>query len=96
MHIALDDLVCRWNGSHATFEVRLGEDLRAYHGILDGPYVGDDEGVDFMLGSRLIHGDIAVEGPLISFEPLHPNRSLAPILADGYVEMPVSEPAPCC
>jgi hypothetical protein len=70
--ITLEQLVRQWKGKRATFEVVPSNDesqLRVYEGIIDGPYLGDDGGVGFMLGSRVIHGDIAVEAPFFEFWP---------------------------
>ena len=64
--------------------------LWAYQGILDGPYLGDG-GVGFMLGSRVIEGNIAVEGPLIDFSPADLAAKTPPILGENYVELRVVE-----
>ena len=97
MDISLEDLIGLWLGRYATLDIDLartdGEDgweSYRYEGILDGPYVGDGPGVGFMLGSRLISGNIAVAGPCISFDPVLPKHA-APILTDQYVELRVVE-----
>jgi len=92
VRVTLEELISRWKGRRANFELMPSDDeshLRSYHGILDGPYLGDDGGVGFMLGSRVIQGDIAVEGPLIDFSPALPDAETAPILAESYVELRV-------
>jgi len=92
MRITLEELTSRWKGSRATFEIYLPDDERhlwAYEGILDGPYLGDGGGVGFMLGSRVIEGDVAVEGPLIDFS-LATGSSTA-IVGEGYVELLAAE-----
>lgn len=68
--------------------------LWMYQGILDGPYLrylGEQGGVGFMLGSRAIEGNIAVEGPLIDFSPADLAAKTAPILGENYVELRVVE-----
>lgn len=92
--MTLGDLVGRWRGRYATLGIDLatadGDDAWqsfSYQGILDGPYVGDGTGVGFMLGSRVISGDIAVEGPYISFESAQSGEPSAPVLNDAYVEL---------
>jgi hypothetical protein len=91
VRIALDNLVERWKGRHGTLEVAFGDQLRVYQGSVDGPYVGTDAGVGFMLGVRLISGDIAVEGPFINFDPAKGSVCPAPVLTDAYVEVRVAE-----
>jgi hypothetical protein len=93
----LDELIIRWRGRRADFEVVMPDDERhlwAYQGILDGPYLdeqGGGGGVAFMLGSRVIEGNIAVEGPLIDFSPADPDAKTAPILGENYIELRVVE-----
>jgi hypothetical protein len=98
MGVTLEDLVGRWRGRYVTLGIELASVDRddawqrfSYQGILDGPYVGEGAGVGFMLGRRVISGDIAVEGPYISFEPAQsgePDPS-TPVLSDAYVELRV-------
>jgi hypothetical protein len=90
----LDELIIRWRGRRADFEVVMPDDERhlwAYQGILDGPYLGDDAGVGFVLGSRVIEGNIAVEGPVIHFLSADLDAKTAPILGENYVELRVVE-----
>jgi hypothetical protein len=96
MEVTLDDLVDQWRGRHATLTIDLAraedDDARqtfSYEGILDGPYLGNGPGVEFMLGGRVISGDIAVDGPLINFEPAQTDDSSKPVLDDAYVELRV-------
>jgi len=98
MDIVLEELVSRWRGRHAVLDITLARPDAAdpqesfhYEGILDGPYGDNGSGVGFMLGSRLISGDIAVGGPFESFDPERPGSSAKPILSDGYVELRATE-----
>jgi hypothetical protein len=97
LRIALEQLIIGWRGRRADFEVAMPDDERhlwMYQGILDGPYLrylGEQGGVGFMLGSRAIEGNIAVEGPLIDFSPADLAAKTAPILGENYVELRVVE-----
>jgi hypothetical protein len=78
--------VARWRGVPAAFELRLDTDApRTFEGILDGPYLGDDPGLGFLLGDRVILGDIAVGGTYISLET--GAADLPAIVTDTYVEL---------
>jgi hypothetical protein len=96
MDITLEDLIARWRGREATLDIDLapqGDDARQtfhYEGILDGPYLGDGPGVGLTLGSRVISGDIAVEGPFISFEPSLADGSSGAVISGAYVELRVA------
>jgi hypothetical protein len=93
MDVDLADLVERWRGRTATLEIDIigaaeGQTERVVReGILDGPYVGDGPGIAFMLGARIIEGDIAVDGPMLSLEPASPPAP--PIISANYIELRV-------
>jgi hypothetical protein len=95
MDLTLEDLISRWRGRYAMLTVDLvsaDDDTQQtfkYEGILDGPYLGDGPGVGFTLGGRVISGDVAVDGPHISFDSAQPDDASTPVLSDAYVELPV-------
>jgi hypothetical protein len=62
-------------------------DSRRYDGILDGPYGDEGPGVGLMLGSDVISGDIAIQGPFVDFEVEQRGRRSTPILSEGYAEL---------
>jgi hypothetical protein len=94
----LEQLVRRWRGSHAVLSITLArsdavdppETIR-YEGILDGPFTNDGPGVGLILGSRVILGDIAVEGPFVSFEPARTDHASSPILNESFAELHATE-----
>lgn len=97
MEITLGELVSRWRGQHVTLDIDLvGPEAEGawqtshYEGILDGPYLDDDDpGAGFVLGTSVISGDIAIGGSYISFEPARPPGSLTTVLGEAYVELVV-------
>jgi len=96
--IALEDLVVLWRGRTSELDIgveRLDRDASwqtlHYKGILDGPFLGEGPGVEFLLGSGTILGDIAVGGPLISFEPARSDGSSALVLGETYAELHVTD-----
>jgi hypothetical protein len=97
--ISLEEVVNRWRGQQATLDIDLvvsemsdvKQSLR-YEGILDGPYLGDGLGIGLMLGSRVMSGDIAIEGPYIDFAPARRvGRSDDRVVTDGYLELHVTD-----
>src|SRR5271165_2665221 len=89
-NLDLKDLIARWRGRHASLEVTLARpgdekppERFHYEGILDGPYGDQGPGVGFMLGSKLISGDIAIRGPFIDFAPERLDRPSSLILTPG-------------
>jgi hypothetical protein len=90
MALSLDALVARWRGSRVSFDITVGDKAtQTAEGILDGPYLGDDPGVLFVVGGRVIEGNIAVDGLSVEID-LDP-RGESALLTPGYVELQARE-----
>jgi len=87
--MTLGALIEEWRGLSALFVLERDGIETEYAGILDGPYVGESPGVGFVLGERLLSGDLAVGGAYVDISPREA-RSAAHVGA-GYVELNVRD-----
>jgi len=87
--MTLESLIAEWRGLYACFTFERDDIETDYEGILDGPYVGDSPGVGFVLGERLVSGDIAVGGAYVDISPREARS--APQVGGGLVELSVRD-----
>ncbi len=87
--MTLGALIEEWRGLSALFVLERDGIETEYAGILDGPYVGESPAVGFVLGERLLSGDLAVGGAYVDISPREA-RSAAHVGA-GYVELNVRD-----
>jgi hypothetical protein len=85
--MTLEALIAEWRGLDGLFVVERDGVETEYVGILDGPYVRDSPGVGFVLGERLVSGDIAVGGAYVDISAGEARS--ASRFGAGYVELNV-------